>query len=268
VTGTTYSSRPARRTLLLSVLIALTLVAGCVNAAPGAGPTDTGVQAFGDTERDTTPDGAPPVTTPAPVYDDPILDVTVEDAPEVDQGPEFTYEFAPELGDPVGRIRIPLANVDWPVLEGVERRHLDVSPGHMPRTPMPGQLGNAVIAGHRTTFGAPFYDLDLLNPGDPIYVDTGIGTHTYEVVSTEIVLPTAMWTVQHRPGGWLTLIACHPKGTNAQRIIVFARIVDGPNAAAIAETYSGPYDPPVDPGPDSPEAQDGAFADEAAFGLR
>jgi LPXTG-site transpeptidase (sortase) family protein len=167
--------------------------------------------------------------------------------------PEWILEVAPALGESFGRIRIPKAGVDWPLIEGVQKEQLDISPGHMPRTAMPGQFGNAVIAGHRSTFGAPFSHLDLLEPGDEIQVDTGIGTHTYAVVSTEIVPPTGMWTVQHRDGGWLTLVTCHPKGSNAQRMIVFARLVDGPNLAAVEAAFTGEYLPPRDPATEEPE---------------
>jgi LPXTG-site transpeptidase (sortase) family protein len=166
---------------------------------------------------------------------------------------DWVVEEAPGLGETIGRIRIPKAGVDWPLIEGVQKEQLDISPGHMPRTAMPGQFGNAVIAGHRSTFGAPFSNLDLLEPGDEIQVDTGIGTHTYAVVSTEIVLPTGMWTVQHRDGGWLTLVTCHPKGSNAQRMIVFARLVDGPNLAAVEAAFTGEYLPPKDPTTEAPE---------------
>jgi sortase A len=171
-----------------------------------------------------------------------------EPAEEAQGPPEWVLEDPPALGEAIGRIRIPKVGVDWPLIEGVQPEQLDISPGHMPRTAMPGQFGNAVLAGHRSTFGAPFSDLDLLVPGDEIEVDTGIGTHTYAVVSTEIVLPTGMWTVQHRDGGWLTLVTCHPKGSNAQRMIVFARLVDGPNLAAVEAAFSGEYLPPKEPG--------------------
>jgi LPXTG-site transpeptidase (sortase) family protein len=245
-------NRPLIARLVSLATLALLLAAACAEMTPLGGPTDTGVQALGsDTDTGTPPPppvSSPTTTTTLPEFDDPILETPIEPAPPVEKSPGFTYEFPPEVDEYVGWIRIPAANIDHQVIEGVARTQLDVSPGHMPRTAMPGQFGNAVIAGHRTTYGAPFYDLDLLAPGDDIFVDTAIGTHTYEVVSTEIVLPNAMWTVQHRAGGWLTLIACHPKGSNAQRIIVFAKLVGGPNHDAISAIYDGPYDPPTDPG--------------------
>lgn len=234
--------------------LSLLFAVACAELTPLDGATDTGIQAFGSADDDPGPMPVVTSTVPTtiPVFDDPILETPIAGTPPVDAPASFTYEFPPEVDAYVGWIRIPKANVDHQVIEGVARAQLDVSPGHMPRTAMPGQFGNAVIAGHRTTYGAPFYDLDLLVPGDEIFVDTAIGTHTYEVVSTEIVLPTAMWTVQHRAGAWLTLIACHPKGSNAQRIIVFAKLVDGPNHEAVEAIYDGDYEPPTDPGTPPP----------------
>lgn len=227
------------------------LLAGCFSTTGEAEAAADGFQTLGPVEAPTKRIVPSSVPTPQE-HADPFLTAVIETpepANEPDPEPAFELieELAPELNASVGWVRIPKAEVDWPLIEGVNPEQLDISPGHMPRTPMPGQWGNAVLAGHRTTFGSPFYHLDRLEPGDEIYVDTEIGTHTYEVVSTEIVLPTAMWTVQHRDGGWLTLISCHPKGSNAQRIIIFARLIDGPNADAIEAMYSGPYDPPTDP---------------------
>ena len=99
---------------------------------------------------------------------------------------------------------------------------------------MPGQPGNAVISGHRTTYGAPFYDLDLLTPGDVIEVDTAIGTHVYTVRETIIVTPTDVWVTEPREGAWLTLTTCHPKLSARERLIVFAELTAGPNLNYVA----------------------------------
>lgn len=145
-------------------------------------------------------------------------------------------EAPPPDGQPFAIIRIPTIErlVDgWTVVEGVTRSDLKNGAGHMPTTPLPGQPGNAVISGHRTTYGAPFHELDELEPGDLIEVETAIGVHTYAVRETIIVRPTELWVIQERPGAWLTLTTCHPKFSARQRLIVFAELVDGPNAEAI-----------------------------------
>ena len=117
-------------------------------------------------------------------------------------------------GDVVARLMIPKIDLDWFVVQGVTKHDLAKGPGHFRETPMPGQLGNAAIAGHRTTHGAPFGDLDELEPGDQITVETLSGTFVYEVTNTLIVnpdeyglvIPTTDPTV-----ATLTLATCHPE---------------------------------------------------------
>ena len=78
-----------------------------------------------------------------------------------------------------------------------------------------------------------FHELDQLVPGDLIEVETAIGAHTYAVRESVIVRPTELWVIQDRPGAWLTLTTCHPKFSSRQRLIVFAELIDGPNARVI-----------------------------------
>lgn len=147
--------------------------------------------------------------------------------------PELIGEQAPGVGEALGWIRIPVADVDHVVVSGVTREALKLGPGHMPWTPLPGQPGNAVVSGHRTTYGAPFFDLDLLEVGDEIYVETAIGTHTYQVREILVVEPTDVWVTDPRPGAWLTLVTCTPRYSAAQRLVIAAELVDGPNLVAI-----------------------------------
>ena len=95
----------------------------------------------------------------------------------------------PPRARPTARIVIPAIGVDKIVVEGVSLADLKKGPGHYPETPLPGQEGNAAIAGHRTTYGAPFHRLDELEPGDEITVTTVQGEFTYEVTETHIVSP-------------------------------------------------------------------------------
>lgn len=158
--------------------------------------------------------------------------------------PGLQVEVAPPESDALGRIEIPAIDIDWMIVEGVSPRDLARAPGHMPGTVVPGQFGNAVISGHRTTNGAPFGDLDLLKPGDEIFIDTVLGTHVYEVVGTRIVAPTELWVTSQWSGSWLTLTTCHPKFSAAQRLVVFAHLAEGPNADVILGLYPGPYQMP------------------------
>lgn len=137
----------------------------------------------------------------------------------------------PVEGEAVARIVIPRIGVDKIVVSGVSRDDLKRAPGHYPGTPLPGQAGNAAIAGHRTTYGAPFHRVDELEPGDEILVTTLQGSFRYEVFGSEIVLPSAVEVVQDQGDDRLTLTSCHPKFSARQRIIISARLVDEPAPA-------------------------------------
>jgi sortase A len=157
-------------------------------------------------------------------------------------------EGKPKRGQPFASLRIPTIDrlkEGWNIVEGVKYRQLRKGAGHMPWTPLPGQRGNAVISGHRTTHGAPFHEFDELEPGDRIELETAIGVHVYEVRGVKIVKPNALWvTASDGPkraglengdvGAWLTLTTCHPKFSARKRLIVFAEMVDGPNFDTIS----------------------------------
>ena len=145
-------------------------------------------------------------------------------------------ESAPDAGAAFALIRIP--KIDrlkdgWNIVEGVTTQDLRTGAGHMPDTALPGQPGNAVISGHRTTWGQPFHELDALDPGDRIEVDTALGTHVYEVKEIRVVAPTDVWVAGPREGAWLTLTTCHPKFSARQRLVIGAELVSGPNAEVI-----------------------------------
>ena len=127
-------------------------------------------------------------------------------------------------GDPIGRIRMPSIGVSEVVVEGTGTSDLRKGPGHYPATPLPGQRGTVGIAGHRTTYGAPFHDIDDLRKGDRIELAMPYGRFTYRVERTRIVPPTA--TEVTDPVGYdrLILSACHPLYSAAKRIVVFARL--------------------------------------------
>ncbi|MFZ6005702.1 MAG: class E sortase [Actinomycetota bacterium] len=127
-------------------------------------------------------------------------------------------------GEPTARIRIPKIGVDKIVVEGVALRDLKKGPGHYPGTPLPGQEGNAAIAGHRTTYGAPFNRIDELVLGDEIIVETVQGEFRYLVTGHEIVSPSQVDVLDDKGDNRLTLTACHPKYSARQRIIVTAKL--------------------------------------------
>ena len=151
--------------------------------------------------------------------------------------PKFIFvEGQPSRGQAFAIIRIP--KIDrlkdgWTIVEGVARSQLKTGAGHYPATPLPGQPGNADIAGHRTTYGAPLHEFDVLEPGDTIEVETALGVSIYEVRENVIVRPTEFWVTQNRPGAWLTLTTCHPRFSSSQRLVIFAEMVSGPNYETI-----------------------------------
>jgi len=127
-------------------------------------------------------------------------------------------------GDPIGRIRMPSIGVSEVVVEGTGTGDLRKGPGHYPATPLPGQRGTVGIAGHRTTYGAPFHDVDDLERGDRIELAMPYGRFTYRVERTRIVPPTATEVTDRVGYDRLILSACHPLYSAAQRIVVFARL--------------------------------------------
>lgn len=205
---------------------------------PDAAPSDAAAVVEGDFE---TAEDVPVI------FGDPVETTPMISDPTAMAG--WLFEADPPNGEALGRIVIPTASIDWVLVQGVNPNHLKKGPGHMPGTPMPGQYGNAVISGHRTTYGGPFGNLDRMAPGDRFTVETLIGVHTYQVVSVELVRPTDTWVVQPMDGAWLTLITCHPKYTSQQRMIVFSKLVEGPNADEVAEVYGTVYVAPSEPLP-------------------
>lgn len=142
-------------------------------------------------------------------------------------------------GDGLTRIVIPRLGVDTIVVEGVSPAALKAGAGHYPETPLPGEVGNMAIAGHRTTYGKPFNRIDQLSVGDDITLITPLARHTYRVVPAPgdattvcpsgacwITTPTDWGVVGPTATSMLTLTTCHPKGSARLRLIVQAELVD------------------------------------------
>jgi LPXTG-site transpeptidase (sortase) family protein len=115
-----------------------------------------------------------------------------------------------------------------PMFEGVGLATLHYGPGHWPGTAMPGHLGNAVVAGHRITNTHPFFDIDLLAPGDLVFIDMDGSRFVYEMTEHLIVGPRDTWIAHDTEDATLTLFACHPKGSKARRYVVRARLTSTP----------------------------------------
>jgi len=148
--------------------------------------------------------------------------------------------------DAVARIVIPKIDANYIVVQGVSLDDLRKGPGHYPSTPFPGQAGNAAIAGHRTTYGAPFGRLDDLEDGDIIKIRTFEGQFQYVVYAKFPVDPNDVSVLDPDPTkkATLTLTTCHPPYQAAQRLIVKAELQLPPNAEPLPSTVD-PNDPKI-----------------------
>jgi sortase A len=138
------------------------------------------------------------------------------------------FPARPIPGGAVGFIRIPRIDLDMAFVQGTSSADLAKGPGHYVGTPLPGEAGNVVIAGHRTTHLAPFWSLDALRPGDRIDLQTRRGTFGYRVKWTKVLPRDALWVAGGSKGSFLTLTTCNPRFSNRQRLVVRAVLVSGP----------------------------------------
>ena len=154
-----------------------------------------------------------------------------------DQRPTTPASETPKavpFGKAFAILRIPRLGADYarPVLEGTSLDILQEGVGHYTGTARPGAVGNFAVAGHRTTYGRPFHDIDRLRPGDKLVVETAQAYSVYVVRRHEVVDPTAVRVIAPVPdkpgakptGRWMTMTACHPKYSAAQRYVVFAEL--------------------------------------------
>lgn len=145
----------------------------------------------------------------------------------IDVSPE---QFHVATGQPFAFIRIPAFGQQWrfTLIEGTGLAQLNVSPGHVPGTQWPGQLGNFAVAGHRVTAGNPFWSLPSMKDGDLVYIETRRNDYTYRVVGKQRVPPTDVGVLDPVPGHprqrparrLISLITCDPAWTGTHRVIV------------------------------------------------
>lgn len=139
-------------------------------------------------------------------------------------GPATTTPGTPTSGA-IDELVIPKMGIDKYVVQGVGEADLRRGPGHYPNTPLPGQVGNSAIAGHRTTYGAPFFDLNKLGPGDDIFIINTNGTRLdFKVTGTKVVSPDNVSVLDPTTFPQLTLTTCNPRFSATSRLIVFARL--------------------------------------------
>jgi sortase A len=127
-------------------------------------------------------------------------------------------------GDAAGRIMIPKIGVNFLFVQGTDEASLEKGPGHYPSTALPGLNKTVAIAGHRTTYLAPFRHLDGVHRGDRIVLQMPYGRFVYRVQYTRIVKPNAWWITRNVGYDRVVLSACNPLYSAAQRIVVFAEL--------------------------------------------
>jgi sortase A len=165
---------------------------------------------------------------------------TIGVSQEGDEPIDVPDSFKPAPGDPVFRMRMPKIDFTQMVVEGVSTDHLKKGPGHYPdcrrgfdkplcteaKEVWPGELGRVIVSGHRTTYGAPFWDLNRMREGDEIRLETRWGDFTYEVTRAEVVPPNARDIANpdsKKPE--LVLTTCNPRFSASERLVVFAEMV-------------------------------------------
>ena len=205
---------------VLAALIAVVLMSGVVVAVGHGAAAEAGVAAAA-------------VDSPVPVVEElPLPPTTVTTraiaaapAPRTRPVPPPANPTAPAPIVKIGEIRIPKIGLVHPIYEGVTLTVIDHGPGHWPGSAVPGQLGNAVFAGHRVTHTHPFRNIDKLVPGDEIQFVMPDGTYTYRMTQQQIVTPNDTWIVNPTQTATLTLFACHPPGSATNRIVIRADYV-------------------------------------------
>jgi sortase A len=213
---------PAKRRMTRTRWIALVTALGIVLAAV---LTTAAVTSGGGHDRsddspllEASPTTLPATTTTRKPHKKPILVRTKPEAPPADP-----YANTPIIQ--IGALEIPKIGELTPIFEGVTLTVIDHGPGHWPGSALPGQIGNTVFPGHRVTHSHPFLNLDLLVPGDQIVFHMTGYDYVYKVTGTQIVYPTDLYVIDPTPTATVTLIACHPKHSAAQRIVVKGKLV-------------------------------------------
>jgi len=219
-----------------ALTVAIALLVGAAGGLIAARWDATGAMAAGAEPSEAAAEATdPPGADLAPVAGTAqrIVGALAADLPVPEPAPADARAATPEVRH--GLLEIPSIGLSQPFFEGVTLTAIDRGPSHWPGTAMPGELGNVVVAGHRTTRTRPFWDLDLVQPGDELIFTMADGVrHVYVLDRIEIVDDQAMHIVDQSYGYRATLFACHPKGSARQRIVGHFTLQGSPPAEAAA----------------------------------
>lgn len=202
--------------------LALALCAGLFVSGTGALWLHTTGNASAESDDPTLAAAAPATTTTTAPVVTTTTPTTVPVAAAPSTGPVRVPKnpYAPEPLVQIGTIEIPKIGLTHTVFEGISLRTIDRGPSHWPGTAKPGQVGNAVFAGHRVTHSRPFRNIDQLVAGDEVIFTIEGVRSTYVVTGSEVVTPKAMHIVNQGPTPTATLFACHPPGSARYRYVV------------------------------------------------
>ena len=200
--------------LFVAALVAAAL-AGCSSPTPATRATG----------QASTPALQPLVTAPPTTsrYADPTLPPPGPPLPEPITIPKDSY--APEPVVELGTMEIPKLGLKHRLFQGVTLHNIDRGPSHWTGSALPGQMGNAVVAGHRASNGQPFRRIDALVPGDQVIFTVSGDRSTYRVTGHMVVTPSDSWIADQTPAYTATLYACHPVGSTAERYVVRLELV-------------------------------------------
>ncbi len=161
------------------------------------------------------------------VWASPAVAATRPDGLNANAARQPVFHRSQSIGTEVGRVRIPAIELDEVIRSGVAMSVIDQGVAHWSGTSTPGDSGNVVLAGHRTTKTQPFTDLDKLDDGDLVFMTDGDGFDVIYRVSDYIVDPNDLWITYDREKPTVTMFACHPKGSSRFRIVVTADLLAG-----------------------------------------
>lgn len=202
------------------------LCAGLFLSGAGAVAVHEGEKAKAAAEDDptllaetvTTTTTAAPTTTTPPTTVATTVPVTAPRPRTAVRVPSNPYAAEPLTE--IGTIEIPKIGLTHRIFHGISLRTIDHGPSHWPGTAMPGEVGNAVFAGHRVTHSRPFRNIDQLVPGDEVIFNVNNTRSVYVVTGSEVVTPKALHIVNPTPTPTATLFACHPPGSARFRYVV------------------------------------------------
>lgn len=202
--------------------LVLVLVIGLLISSSGAVWIHQSDKAAARIDDDPTLQTLPtfPTTTTTTVAPTTVPPTTAAPAPVTRPARVPSNPYANEPLVEIGTIEIPKIGLNHRVFRGISLRTIDNGPSHWPGTANPGQVGNAVFAGHRVTHSRPFRNIDQLVPGDEVIFNVEGVRSTYVVTGSEVVSPQALRIVDQTPTPTATLFACHPPGSARFRYVV------------------------------------------------